>query len=117
VSLTRICVRNLPRKYTEKEVKLLITHFLEEWKHTLDIEFTKTHDMKSKKIIHQIKVLRDPEDLEEGKAKPKGMGFIEVEFAESAEYLVKVLNNLVLLKSGRGIICDLSLEDHRTLLK
>jgi len=45
------------------------------------------------------------------------MGFVEVEFPEAATFLVKNLNNMVLLKSGWGVICDLSLEDHRTLLK
>lgn len=118
VSATRICIRNLPRTFTEKEVKELITHFIEEWKHTLDFEFMKSHDLKTKKVIHQIKVLRDPTSIEEGQAKPKGMGFVEVEYPEASQYLIKKLNNFVLSKkTGRGLICELALEDHRTLLK
>jgi hypothetical protein len=51
-------------------------------------------------------------------AKPKGMGFVEIEYPEAAAYIVKHGNNLVInAKSGRGLIIDHSIEDHRTLLK
>lgn len=46
------------------------------------------------------------------------MGFVEVEYPEAAQYLIKKLSNFVLSKkTGRGLICELALEDHRTLLK
>jgi len=38
ISTTRLCLRNLPKNFTEQEVKTLISHYLEEWKHTLKEE-------------------------------------------------------------------------------
>jgi nucleolar protein 4 len=94
ISKTRICVRNLPKKFVEADFKTLIEHYLEQWKNSLTFEFRAAHNLKTKKIIHQIKLLRDTEQLEDGKPSSKGMGFAEVEHAEAALYIVRYMNNL-----------------------
>ena len=97
ISETRLCVRNLPRKYTEKELKTIIQHFLEEWKHSLTHDERKLMALKTKKIIHQVKVLVDENDKNaEGEAKAKGMGFVELEYHEAAYFITKAANNLTL---------------------
>jgi len=45
------------------------------------------------------------------------MGFVELEFHESAFYLVRAINNLKVSPNARGIIVEFAIEDHRTLLK
>jgi hypothetical protein len=45
-------VRNLPRKFEEKDVKTIMEHFLEEWKHKLTFEERSNRNLKTKKIIH-----------------------------------------------------------------
>lgn len=62
-------------------------------------------------------MLEDKEAAEQGQEKGRGMAFVELEFHESALYLVRAVNNLKVTEKARGIIVEFSIEDHRTLLK
>jgi len=117
ISETRLCFRNFPKSFKESDIKTIVIHYLEEWKHTLTHEFRTSHNLKTKKIIHQIKLLKDKEAEEEGIEKGRGMAFVELEFHESAVYFTKKINNLKVNSKARGIIVEFAIEDHRTLLK
>ena len=117
ISETRLCIRNIPKKFKESDVRTIIEHYLEEWKHTLSHEFRTAHNLKTKKIVHQVKLLKDPDHFEKGEEKQKGMGFVELEFPESALYVVRQANNLKVSERARGLILEFAIEDHRTLLK
>jgi len=40
------------------------------------------------------------------------MGFVELEYEEAAKYIILNINNLHFTPTGRGVICEYSLEDH-----
>lgn len=52
ISETRLCFRNFPKSFKETDLRTIVEHYLEEWKHGLDHEFRITHNLKTKKIIH-----------------------------------------------------------------
>ncbi len=39
ISETRLCFRNLPKSFTDQDLKTILEHYLEEWKHTLSHEY------------------------------------------------------------------------------
>lgn len=78
ISETRLCVRNLPKNYSDSELRQIIEFYLEDWKHNLTHEERKSMDLRTKRIIHQVKVLKEQAD-EGDAARPKGIGFVELE--------------------------------------
>ena len=67
ISSTRLCIRNLPKKFEEKDVWTLVSHFVEMWKESLPFEERQNKNLKTKKLIHQIKLNLDKTKLRDGK--------------------------------------------------
>lgn len=113
VSRTRMTIRNLPKRdFFEKELKELIMLVVDEWMKTLTPEQKK--QASQKKLVKQVKVLRDKEKVD-ALTKEKlsnGIGFAEVENEELAKYAIMYLNNMELV-TNKGLIVDYSLEDAR----
>jgi RNA recognition motif-containing protein len=78
------------------------------------------NEAKKKKLITQVKILRDAErmDPETNEKAPSGLGFCQFGDEALALYAINYLNNIQLeggTKKGgyRGLIVDMSLEDSR----
>jgi len=117
VSKTRLWIRNLDKRMNETELKEICKSFTDDWVETLEEKDKK--GLKQTKLIHQYKILKDPNDLdEEGNPKSCKIGFIEVSDHRLGLYLIRNMNNFVVNpRTKRGIIMDFTLEDHRKLLK
>jgi len=75
---------------------------------------------KKKKLLHQVKILKDSErvDTETREKAPSGLGFAELGDPRLAQYACNYLNNMSLdggkKKGGaRSLVVDFSLEDAR----
>ena len=118
VSKRRVALRNLPRKdFLEKELKELCLLVISDFHKTLP-EAPALAKIKAKKMLTQVKVLRDEEKLDQatGEKAASGLGFAEFAEEDLANYAVRYLNNMELVQ-GKGIIADFALEDARVLHK
>lgn len=89
---------------------------IEEWIKTLK-DKSILQDTKKKKLLKQVKVLRDQEKTDVGgDSLASGLGFAEFETHELAMFALHYLNNMQLV-SHKGLISDFSLEDARALHK
>ena len=99
-------------------MKSLLNETIQNYEQTLSKE-EKKEFKKSKKLIKQVKMIRDDSRVEDdGSKRPSGLAFIELETAPLALFISRRLNNLILRKgSKRGIIVDFAVQDARKLRK
>ena len=104
VSETRLSFRNLDKNINENNLKEKINEVLEN-----DEKIQKEY--KNKKLIKQIKLLREDDD------KSKCVAFVECLNFDIAKFLIDNLSGITLNeKSEKGLIIDFSLDDFRKRL-
>ena len=104
VSETRLSFRNLDKNINENNLKEKINEVLEN-----DEKIQKEY--KNKKLIKQIKLLREDDD------KSKCVAFVECLNFDIAKFLIDNLSGIILNeKSQKGLIIDFSLDDFRKRL-
>jgi len=109
------------REFYEPELKALIMTVMDAYR-------AKNPDVKisSKKLILQVKVLRDAEkhvqvdmndkdNLGTSYKLASGLAFVELTDHESALFAVRYLNNMQL--TNRGLVVDFCLQDARKMLR
>ncbi|XP_069105565.1 RNA-binding protein 28-like [Argopecten irradians] len=101
ISATRLCVRNLPLQFTDKELKQL---------------FLKVAGDK-KAVINEVRIMRDLERVNgQGKAKSRGYGFVNfTEHKHALQALRTANNNPDLFQEKRRLIVEFSLENKAAL--
>jgi hypothetical protein len=119
VSRKRVQLRNLPKRdFFEKELKELMLVVIEEWIKSTSESGTQTSTKSQrKKLLKQVKVLRDEQktDGATGEKLASGLGFAEFDDEKLTLFAIRYLNNMELTGQGRGLVVDFSLEDARAL--
>lgn len=98
VSKHRLVLRNLPlSKFYEKELKELCQIVVKDWLKSLPL-VEQQQVSKKKKLIHQVKILKDSEriDPETRDKAPSGLGFAELGDERLAKFACNYLNNMSL---------------------
>ena len=104
VSETRLSFRNFDKNIDENNLKEKINEVLEKDKKI-------QNEYKNKKLIKQIKLLRENDD------KSKCVAFVECLNFDVAKFLIDNLSGITLNeKSEKGLIIDFSLDDFRKRL-
>jgi len=124
VSKNRLVLRNLPLfKFYEQELKELMQIVVKDWIKSLPL-VEQNEVARKKKLIHQVKILKDSEriDPDTNDKAPSGLGFAELGDERLAKYACLYLNNMSLdggkKKGGaRSLVVDFTLEDARVKRK
>ncbi|OWF46848.1 RNA-binding protein 28-like [Mizuhopecten yessoensis] len=101
ISTTRLCVRNLPLQYTDKELKTLF----------LQVAGDK------KAVINESRIMVDLDRVNgQGKAKSRGYGFVNfTDHKHALQALREANNNPNLFEEKRRLIVEFSLENKTAL--
>lgn len=107
VSPTRVLFKNISKKISEKDLKVLVQKILTE----------ANPDLGQKKLFCQVKVLKETEKVDkDGEPLSKGIAFIEFKKHEYALQALKLCNNDAKYFGGKfKPIVEFALEDHRVL--
>ncbi|BDA47944.1 probable RNA-binding protein 28 [Coccomyxa sp. Obi] len=107
LSRTRLCLRNLPAKLSEKALKDLV------------LAAVKERAAKARPVAKQVKILRDTDKAgADGQAASKGLGFVELTEHEHALCALRQLNNNpVPFGTDRRPIVEFAIENAQTLKK
>eukprot|EP00826_Nyctotherus_ovalis_P040309 TRINITY_DN3963_c0_g2_i2.p1 TRINITY_DN3963_c0_g2~~TRINITY_DN3963_c0_g2_i2.p1 ORF type:complete len:592 (+),score=219.44 TRINITY_DN3963_c0_g2_i2:99-1874(+) len=114
VSLTRLRLRNLPKKdFKVEDLKDTFKNVLEEYIESKSKE--EKAKLKKQKLIIQAKIMYEDGTSKAEGEKSRGLGYVEMADHDVALYCERALNNFPL--KGRRLIIDFALEDQRKILK
>eukprot|EP00871_Galdieria_phlegrea_P004835 jgi/Galph1/5352/GphlegSOOS_G3931.1 len=124
ISSCRLCIHNIPRAMTEKQLKSLFRQVAEEQQEKLAIQTADKQQSKKRKLVKNCFILRDPKrQLADGTLRSTCRGFVELSDDKVALECLRFLNrDSQILKSfneewkGRRLIVEFALEDRRKLL-